>query len=168
MEHLTTNKNMIDLVDFSLIDNSFDERYEGSRFENYKKLGAKQKGAVSERILSDVLSQLGHVVESPLSSDHDRIIDGVKIEMKSSTLNKGTDKFSFLQIRPNQDVDKYMFSTFLPNDLRIFVMDKSKVLELIEENIIKPQHGGNKGNSGTFCYYPTLEKLEELATEITQ
>ena len=157
---------MINLVNFEMIESNFDARYEGSKFESYKKLGAKQKGAVSERILTDVLTQMDFDVQMPINSDHDRIIDGVKVEMKCSTLNKGTEKFSFLQIRPNQDNEQYMFGLFFPNNLRVFTLDKATIKELIGTNEIKPQHGGNNGNSGTFCWYPTIDRLEQVAQEI--
>ena len=162
-------KQLVDLVDFSIIDNSFDPRYEGSKFENYKKLGAKQKGAVSERMLSTVLEGLGHKVESSLNSDHDRLVDGVKVEMKTATLVKNTEeKLSFLQIRPNQDLDKYLMTVILPNDIESYWIEKSKILELIETGRVYPQHGGKNGNSGTYCWYPSLTELRSVGKKVSE
>lgn len=162
-------KQLIDLVDFSIIDESFDPRYEGSKFENYKKLGAKQKGAVSERMLSTILEGLGYKVESSLNSDHDRIVNGVKVEMKTATLIKDTEeKLSFLQIRPDQDLERYLMTAILPNSLEMYWIEKDKILELIEKGRVYPQHGGKKGNSGTYCWYPSLTELRSVGKKVSE
>lgn len=162
-------KELIDLVDFSLISESFDPRYEGSKFEDYKKLGAKQKGAVSEKMLSVILAALGYKVESPLNSDHDRIVNGEKIEMKTATLVKDTEeKLSFLQIRPDQDLERYLMTAILPNSLEMYWIEKEKILELIEEGSVRPQHGGKRGNSGTYCWYPSLTELRLVGKKVSE
>jgi hypothetical protein len=158
---------LLQYVDFDIIDESFDSNYLGSKFENYKKLGAKQKGAVSERLLTSILIGLGHNVTDPLNTDHDRIVDGIKTEMKTATIIKDTlDKLSFLQIRPAQDVDTYLMTAVLPNDIESYWVEKKTILDLIEKGEIKPQHGGKAGNSGTFCWYPTLTNLKKVGKKV--
>ena len=154
---------MIHLIPESLLmPEDRDTRYDNSPFKFIKAMGAKQKGKCYELITETVLSKLGYTVEKPNSTDHDRIIDGVKTEFKGSSLMKNDNRFTFLQIRPAQDYDELMFTMCYPDDLVIMKMDKATVLENIENKTFAPQHGGQKGNSGTFMYYGNAETLAEI------
>ena len=46
--------------------------------------------------VSNVLTKLGYTVQKAENSDHDRIINGVKVEIKGSTLAKNKKTFSVL------------------------------------------------------------------------
>lgn len=143
-----------------------DHRYENSIFHNIKRLSPKVKGSRFEMIVEDVLSKLNYNVRKPENTDHDRVVNGVKTEIKGSTLAKGTDRFSFLQIRPDQDYDEMLFAMFYPNELVLMKMTKEDVMKNIKDNIFKKQHGGIKGKSRTYCYYGNRETLKEIgATE---
>jgi len=160
----------INLIDKTLLVQELeDSRYMNSEFRFLKQLHAKQKGKRYEEITACVLVNLGHTVSKPTSTDHDRIVDGLKVEIKGSCLNKGTNHFSFLQIRPDQEYDEIMFSMFYPDGLVIMKMTKEKVLDAIRAGVFKKQHGGNKANSGTFMYYGDHNSLANLgAVEITE
>jgi len=153
-------------LDMSIIEKAIDPRYEGKLFGKFRNLAPSQKGKVGEMFCEQVMRSLGRKVTERKSKDHDIVVDGQKGEIKSSTLNNGTNVFSFLQIRPGQDYDKMILQAFFPEKLRIFELSKEDILGLIELEIIKPQHGGKKSNSGTFMWYPTIEDLEKHATEI--
>ena len=122
----------------------------------------KQKGKRYELITADVYSKLGYKVTKPENTDHDRIINDIKVEVKGSTLNKGKDFFSFLQIRPAQDYAKVAFAMFYPQELVIMELTKDQVKQAIKDGHMKKQHGGNKAESGTFCYYGNRETLAAL------
>lgn len=157
---------MNNLIDSNhLLPEPEDARYVDSIFRHFKALGAKQKGKRGEIITRDVLSKLNFLIESPVSTDHDMILDGVKCEIKSSTLGKNTENFSFLQIRPDQDYDKLIFSMFYPDELVIMSMEKSDVLRNIEEGVFKKQHGGNKAESRTFLYYGNFDTLKTIGAK---
>lgn len=153
-------------IDMNLIVENTDTRYEGKKFEGFKNLPPSQKGKVGEAWCENVMEALGYTVESPINKNHDRIINGRKAEIKSSTLNNNTEKFSFLQIRPAQDYEYMILQAFLPGELRMFEIEKEEIKVLISEGTIKPQHGGKEGNSGTFMWYPTIEDLEKHCTEV--
>jgi hypothetical protein len=53
-----------------------------------------------------------------------------------------------------------MLAVFLPNDLRIFTMDKSKVMELIETGLIRPCQ------DSMYKWNPTMNELIENTIEI--
>ena len=153
--------NLSSLVDESLLtEDIIDPRWEDSPFFKLKLMKAKQAGARYERIASNIMENLNHTVEKPLNTDHDRIIDGVKYEIKGSMLTKGSeDKFSFLQIRPDQDYDAVLFMAIDFDTIRLYQLSKEEIQSRIDAGIFKKQHGGNKGNSRTFCYNGTIENL---------
>ena len=143
-----------------------DERYINSPFRHLKKLLPKQKGKRYEKITENVLKAVGAKVQKPTSTEHDRIIDGKKVEIKGSMLNAGTENFSFLQIRPDQDYDSIYFVMLYPSQLVIMEMDKSEVRNQIEAGIFKKQHGGKKAESRTFLYYGNRETLTKLGAKV--
>ena len=114
------------------------------------------------------MQKLGHKYDKRTSSDNDAIFDGEKYEIKGSMLNSGTNNFSFLQIRPNQDYDKIIFALFYPDDLVLMEMDKNTIKNNIEKNVFKKQHGGQKGESNTFMYYGNRETLLTIGAKIIQ
>ena len=149
------------LVDPSLLtEDIIDPRWEASRFFKLKLMKAKQAGARYERIASSIMKNLGNMIEKPENTDHDRIINGRKIEIKGSMVTKGSDdKFSFLQIRPDQDYDAVLFMAIDFDTIKLYELNKEEIQERIDRGVFKKQHGGNKGNSGTFCYNGTIADL---------
>jgi hypothetical protein len=161
--------NTLNLIDPELLSAEVeDSRYVNSPFRHLKQLHAKQKGKRYEKITECVVRKLGHTVSKPTNTDHDRVVDGIKVEIKGSTLNKNTDHFSFLQIRPDQDYEKIYFSMFYPDELVIMEMSKQKVLENISNGTFKKQHGGNKADSGTYLYYGNRESLVNIGATYVQ
>lgn len=156
-------ENLIDLIDDSLLnDSEADKRYIGSKFEKIRYLHPKIKGSRFEKITKNVLEKIGLTVYKPKSTDHDMIVNQEKIEVKGSTLIMNKNQFTFLQIRPDQDYDKILFVMAYPKELKIIEMDKNTTIENIENGTFRPQHGGKKGNSRTFCYYGNYESLLKI------
>ena len=155
--------NLIDLIDNEfLLPEEVDPRYASSPFKYVKLMGPKQKGKRYEQIAENVLTKIRFSVTKAENSDHDRSINGIKTEIKGSTLNKNTEDFSFLQIRPDQDYDQIFFVMCYPDELCIMKMGKKDVLRNIRNKIFKKQHGGNKAESRTFCYYGNKETLKQI------
>lgn len=131
-----------------------DPRWANGPFMGIKLMPAKAKGKRFEQIAETVFKSRGHTVGKPTNSDHDRIVDGSKYEIKGSTITKDTDDvFSFLQIRPAQDYDYLVLETFwFDGTLKFYRIPKQDIQGLIDSRVFKKQHGGNKAESGTFCY----------------
>ena len=90
--------NMIQLIDAELlVEEKLDERYVNSPFKHLKNIPAKQKGSRFEKIVSNVLTKVGHTIQGPENSEHDRIINGVKTEIKGATLVKKKNHFTMKQ-----------------------------------------------------------------------
>ena len=152
--------NFIDIMDDSLLETiKKDVRYENSKFKNLRYLPPRTKGSIFEKIGKDLFHKLGYSLKRPVSTDHDIIVNGQKVEIKGSTLVMNKNVFSFLQIRPDQDYEKIVFILAYPKELKMVEMDKKNILNNIENGIFRKQHGGKKSNSGTFCYYGNYETL---------
>jgi len=156
------------LVDENLITaDIMDPRWEDSPFFKLKCMKAKQAGSRYEKIVENIYINAGRDVAAPTSTEYDRIIDGLDTEIKGSMITKGSDnKFSFLQIRPKQSYDQVLFLAIGFETITLYTMTKAEVLEAIEAGIFKPQHGGKKGNSGTYCYNGTMENLGATPVEL--
>ena len=156
------------LVDENLITaDIMDPRWEDSPFFKLKCMKAKQAGSRYEKIVENIYINAGREVAAPTSTEYDRIIDGLDTEIKGSMITKGSDnKFSFLQIRPKQSYDQVLFLAIGFETITLYTMTKAEVLEAIEAGIFKPQHGGKKGNSGTYCYNGTMEDLGATPVEL--
>ena len=97
----------------------------------------------------------GSVVEKPRNSDHDRITDGRKKEIKGSFLWGDGTHFRWQQIRPDQDYNDVVFIAVYPDRLEIYEADKETVRSAVEVqdkngNWVYNQHGGKRVNSGAF------------------
>jgi len=157
----------IENIDTKLLEpETDDERYINSPFRHLKKMLPKPKGKRYENITENVLRSLGVDVRKPTSTEHDRLISGVRVEIKGSMLNRDSENFSFLQIRPDQDYELIYFVMFYPSQIVIMEMNKDEVKRNIDSGVFKKQHGGNKAESRTFLYYGNRETLTALGARL--
>ena len=158
---------LIDLIDESLLTQA--DRYDPyaeSVFLPLRRLTPKAKGKVYEQIVEDVVSKLGQDVQRPKSTQYDRLIDGMRVEIKGATLTGTGGKFNFLQIRPDQDYDVLLFAMFYPDDLVLMTMNKERVVELCNDGTFGKQHGGKAAESRTFAYGGNRETLAALGAKV--
>lgn len=151
------------LPDSFLCESDVDVRWSKGPFYNLKMLSAKTKGKRFEQIAEFVFTSNGMTVEKPTNTDHDRIVNGEKLEVKGSTITKASDDcFSFLQIRPDQDYEFLVLETFwFDGTIKFYKVAKRDVMNMIETGVFKKQHGGNKAESRTFCYNGDMKPFAE-------
>ena len=133
--------------------------YNGSPIQLFQQMSSKKKGAAFEKLISEILTAQGYTVEKPTSTDHDRRINGQRIEIKGSLgwVTKGQiTHYRFQQIRESQDYDFVLFAFFTPDEVILKMAPKSVAMENLsyqDENGFYPhnQHGGKRVNSGCFC-----------------
>lgn len=142
--------------------NAIDPRWATGPFVHLKSLAPRAKGSRFEKIAEAIFKQRGLTVGRATSTDNDRTVNGDKIEIKGSTITMGSDNcFSFLQIRPRQDYDYLVLETFwFDGTVRFYRIAKADVLQLIDAKIFVPQHGGQKGHSGTYIYNGPMTPFE--------
>ena len=144
--------------------------YANSALKGLKRLSSRKKGKYFERLYQEYAKSLGSVVEKPVNSGHDRIVDGRKKEIKGSFLWGNGTHFRWQQIRPSQDYDDVIFIALYPDRIEFYEADKKTVKNIVETKNdhgewVHNQHGGKKVNSGTFfldgfpCDYPWMKNV---------
>jgi len=144
--------------------NSRENPWVGTCYEKHYELGNKQKGSRGEEILQEVFTSLGCVVERPLNTDHDLLVNGIKMECKFSLTQKETRKRMKQKLRPNywmlnhvgvgKDWEWLCFVGVNPeghaNVIRLLSKEKFKEMKQ-DENVFSqyfsPQQGGKKAEN---------------------
>ena len=73
--------------------------WSGSPFEWLLSVPSRSKGAYGEKFVAELFRARKFDVKKPLAgTDHDRVINGHRIEIKLSTSWAGTDAYTFQQI----------------------------------------------------------------------
>jgi hypothetical protein len=134
---------------------NIDDYYSGSVFQPLKQLSSKKKGKYFESIFEEYCVGKGKKVDKPLNSDHDRIVDGLKVEVKGSFIWSGSTNFRWQQIRPAQDYDIMVFIAVYHSSIEFYSATKDTVTKYVQVQNekgewIHNQHGGKRVNSGTF------------------
>jgi hypothetical protein len=153
------------------LEESLKNNWTGTPWEPYPLLGTKQKGGAGELIVEEYMIQHGHTVNPPENAGHDRIIDGIKIEIKFSLAHSNTknevkliepDAFAINHISIGKSWEKLVFfgvnplkdnpnirsreDDDWPNE-RIYVMDKEGLSKHLQKENVFPfsrQQGGKK------------------------
>ena len=134
--------------------------YADSPIKLFQDMSSKKKGAAFEKLVTEILVDQGHKVSKPKgSTDYDRLVNEIKVEIKGSlgwVTNGEISHYRFQQIRESQDYDIVMFVFFTPDEVIIKGCSKAVAMEKLsyqDENGFFPhnQHGGKRVNSGTFC-----------------
>lgn len=166
MKSFSPGKNQADVIGFIdpelLQEEPEDPRYMTSPFRKLKNLLPKQKGSRYEKITECILRGMGYEVERATNTEYDRRINGCQVEIKGSMLIKDSEKFTFLQIRPDQDYEEIWFVMLYPFRVEIWKLNKSQVRTLCDAKVFQRQHGGQNADSGTYCYYGNENTLREL------
>ena len=129
--------------------------YSNSSLRSFKSLSSKRKGKFFEELCQEYYENLQQVVDKPENTQHDRIISGLKKEIKGSFLwGEGT-HFRWQQIRVDDDYDQVIFMAAYPDRIELYEADKDIVKKKLcvqdaDGNWPYNQHGGKTKNSGTF------------------
>lgn len=147
--------------------------WKGSPFGWILLIPSRSKGAYGEKFVQELFRDNGFNVKRPKSgSDHDRVINGHRIEIKMSTLWADKGIYKFQQIR-DQEYDYLIFLGLSPSEAHCWLIPKSE-FHLGREGV-SHQHGGKKGTDTLWIefhaskppkwlesYGGTLEKAVEL------
>lgn len=143
------------------------KKWDGGPFKNLPYYHAKQFGSIGEKIVETILSALNYDVARPNSTQYDRIINDRKTEFKCSRINgMSDDRFSFLQIRPEQTYDDLLLCTFwFDGMVKIYKLSKTDIKEFIKLGIFKKQHEGKKGKGSTYSYNGNMDLFAKFFYE---
>ena len=117
--------------------------WEESPFSWIKNLSSKTRGKVGEQIVERWCRTHNFDVRNSPDSEADRIINGLRVEIKFSTLWK-SGIYKFQQLR-DQRYDVVICLGFSPFNVHCWVLPKTLVLEKWKSGEIRSQHGGSRG-----------------------
>ena len=163
-------------------------------FCNYHGLGNKQKGVLGEYFTEKYMRDTrGSVVEPPKHSDHDRIIDGYKTEIKFSLAVSDSkkdvivcDKFMINHVACKKDWDRLIFVGINPDPswtnvqtkkdtlhsrIRAYYMNKEDFVNHLEKDgttVFKHQQSGEKAENDdymctNFSAFIELDFVKEIS-----
>lgn len=127
------------------------EAWADSPYLFYKQQNSRTKGAIGEAIVENWLAGEGFTVTRAENAEHDRIVNGHKIEVKTSTpWEQGAEagQFSFSQIR-DQDYEYAVLLGLTPDSQVCWIIPKDVVRAMS-----KPQHGGSAGSDTRWLQFP--------------
>lgn len=128
----------------------------GSPFEWIKLLPPRSKGAVGEGLVEGLALASGVSVEPPITTDHDRLLAGVKVEVKTS-FEWESGVFTFQQLR-DQDYEAVALLGLRPFEAELWIAPKREVWLNAES-----QHGGRSGNDTRWLTFPVASPPSWLA-----
>lgn len=134
--------------------------WNGSPFQWIKSKPSRTIGAIGEKMVSRWLEARGFSIGRSRSSDADRIVNGIPVEIKFSTL-WATGTYTFQQLRDQ----RYEFAILLgiaPKDVHCWMLPKNVIMKRWRNNIpssngfepaalgdIVPQHNAGHGGHDT-------------------
>lgn len=129
--------------------------WKSSPFEWILSIPSRSKGAYGEKLVQELFRLNGFDVKRPKSgSDHDRVINGHRIEIKMSTLWTKNGQYTFQQIR-DQEYDYLICLGLSPSEAHCWVIPKSEVY--IGREGVSHQHGGKAGTDTLWLNFPAAK-----------
>lgn len=127
----------------------------GSPFKWILSIPSRSKGSYGELFVAELFRANGFDVKRPLSgSDHDRVINGHRIEIKMSTRWAENGQYKFQQIR-DQKYDFVLCLGISPKEAHCWLIPKAEV-HLDREGVTN-QHGGKAGSDTMWLAFPSTK-----------
>ena len=124
--------------------------WHGSPFEWIKGCASRRKGAIVESLVAGWCAAKNLNVTRTGDTEADRIIEGLRIEIKGSTLWK-SGIYGFQQLR-DQDYDAVVCLGLSPFDAHCWTIPKSEIMARWENGDIRSQHGGEEGSDTAWIH----------------
>jgi len=149
-------------------------------FSKYHALSTKVKGKVGEKYTAGYFIAAGREVKKPQNSGHDRIVDGIKTEIKFSLANTIDgrivhDKFMINHVSVCKNWERLVFVGINPMDakvrVRAYFMEKEDFVKHMKggSTVFKHQQAGKRGgnddyictNFASFVSLPFVKDISE-------
>jgi len=135
--------------------------WKGSPFAWILSIPSRSKGSYGEKFVAELFRSNGFEVKRPKSaSDHDRVINGHRIEIKMSTLWTQGSVYKFQQIR-DQQYDFLLCLGLSPSAVHCWLIPKEKIRLGLEG--VSHQHGGKAGKDTLWLNFPADKPPKWLA-----
>lgn len=118
--------------------------WEGSPFAWTKERSSSQQGAIAKKLVAEFLSAKGFSVDRSPGREADRVVDGLRVAIKSSTPWEDGN-YKFQQFR-DQNYDIAICLGISPFDAHCWVIPKSVIIDNWgTPGGLRPQHRGQEG-----------------------
>ena len=121
-----------------------------SPFAWIKMRPSRQIGAIGEKLVSGYLATKGFDVTRSPDGEADRLVNGVRVEIKFSTLWENG-SYTFQQLR-NQNYKFVICLGISPFDAHCWVLPKDVIMEKWKLGEIGSQHGGRAGQDTAWLH----------------
>jgi hypothetical protein len=139
------------------IKNKLFDPWKNTPFEGYVYLSPASKGSFGEKFVEKYLEQKGYFVRDRDNKGHDRVINGIKSEIKFS-LSK-LKKFVLNHISIEKDWDRMIFCcvTEKEEEIILYWFSKEDFIKSVKDNkIFKNQQGGKSINNDDYMCDETI------------
>ena len=99
-------------------------KFIGSKFEDWSNTPATRKGFIGEQMVQAILESHGHKVSQRITKEHDLIVNGKKVEIKTAFLKRDKDVFSFYGYDATEDPHYWLLQLVSPDNITIVKMDR--------------------------------------------
>ena len=126
-------------------------KFVNTPLEQWSLTPATSKGAIGEEIAETILKDAGFTVGPRQSKEHDRIVDGKKVEIKTAFEKKDEDSFVFYGYDAATDPHYWLYQLVTPTVIYLFKMDRKQMAEIYLGNSRKNQ-----------MFTTTVDQMEEV------
>jgi hypothetical protein len=105
-----------------------------SKYVKYRMLVAKTKGCLFEKAWIEYLKENSTDIEKSNDPDYDFKENGIKKEVKMSSIGKDGKSFTFFQIRHFQKYERIVFICVYPDEIKVFEIDKNDFLIYLKDH----------------------------------
>jgi len=139
-----------------------DDVWQNSPFGWIRRCPSRQVGAIGEKLVAGWLATRNYDVVRCTDSEADRIINGLRVEIKFSTLWK-SGIFKFQQIR-DQNYDILLMLGLMPFDARCWAVPKAILMQRWgTSDGPRSQHAGSAGRDTAWLSFPANHPPSWLA-----
>lgn len=155
-----------------------DSMWEGSPFSWIRTRPARQVGAIGEKLVSSWCEKKNFTIQRTGDSDADRLINGIRVEIKFSTLWTENKIYKFQQIR-DQDYEYCFCLGVSPFKVHAWFIPKAELHKPRPPALVH-QHGGVDGRDTMWLSFEadnppdwlsnfggSLEKVEALIRNVS-
>ena len=109
---------------------SSNHKFDNSVFKTWAATPATQKGLIGEKIITELLEDKGHKVSARVSKEHDIVVDGKYVEVKTAFLKRDQDVFSFYGYDATEDPHHWMLQLVYPDMIVVMQMDRKAMASI--------------------------------------
>ncbi len=135
--------------------------WDGSPFQWIKTRPSRQVGAIGEKLISHWCDAKDLEIARSPGSEADLVIEGVRVEVKYSSLWTDTGVYKFQQIR-DQKYDYCFCLGVSPFDVHAWFIPKAELMTVRPPSLV-PQHGGRAGQDTRWLSFPAASPPEWLS-----